>query len=268
MKIVCLLLCFWILPAQAGLLYTYKQLTTKDLDKMNRIVQEKVKESLKEKSDKVIPLKEGLQAVYSRPNQDGMIEKIVSPLRNALDDMDQWDILLKSLIKEAVGALSNPKSFEPSVQVTYWIFLENIVAEHQPLLKSRDPFAREVIESIHQAKIEPSKEAKREKKLTLMRDSLSLYELTQKILKESEPKSADAKKSAMAAKPTETPVEKPVERPTEKPAEKTTEKPVERPTEKPTEKPTENQQKNQQRNLLRNLQRNLLISEARSLAKI
>lgn len=186
MKVVLMLLCFWFIPAQAGLLFTYKQLTTKDLDKMNQIVKDKIKESQKEKADKVIPLKEGLQAVYSRPNQDGMIEKVVSPLRNTLDDMNQWEDVIRSLVQEAVGALKNPKAFDSSVQVTYWIFLENIIAEHQPLLKTKNQFAREVIELVDQAKIQSSKEARQEKKLTLMKDSLSLSELTQKVLKESE----------------------------------------------------------------------------------
>ncbi|MFN9068148.1 MAG: hypothetical protein ACK5V3_13030, partial [Bdellovibrionales bacterium] len=53
----------------AGLLYTYNQLVLMELDQMNKLVQEKIKES-KKADAKIVPLKEGFQAVLARPDQD------------------------------------------------------------------------------------------------------------------------------------------------------------------------------------------------------
>ncbi len=72
--------------AQAGLLYNYSQLKLKDLDQMSKIVRDKIKESSTAGGNPAIPLKEGLQAVFSRPDDDGMIEKLITPLKSALDE--------------------------------------------------------------------------------------------------------------------------------------------------------------------------------------
>jgi uncharacterized protein YxeA len=42
--------------AQAGLLYTYNRLALKNLDQMNRLVKDKIKESHNEGGDKTLPL--------------------------------------------------------------------------------------------------------------------------------------------------------------------------------------------------------------------
>jgi hypothetical protein len=193
MKFAFIMTLFWSLQSSAGLLYTYKQLFTKDLDQMNKIVNEKVKEAAKDQGDRSIPLKEGLQAVFSRPNDDGMIEKVVTPLRNNLEDMNIWDEVMKSLVKEAIGALGNTKAFTPTVQVTYWIFLENVIAEFQPVLRS-DKVAREIVTSISAAKIEISKEAKKERKLTIMKDTMGPTELANQVLAALPPPAAPATK--------------------------------------------------------------------------
>ena len=111
--------------AHAGLLFNYSQLLLKDLDQMNEMVLAKVEESKKSSSGKNVPLKEALQSVYSRPNDDQMIDKVVAPLRTHLDELDEWERTLSQLTDEAINALKNPRAFKPVVQVTYQIFLEN-----------------------------------------------------------------------------------------------------------------------------------------------
>ncbi len=187
------------LRVNAGLLFNYSELTIKDLDQITKMVNDKLKESRKSSSGKVIPLREALQAVYSRPNPDGMIEKVVSPLRNKLDDLGLWEKTISQLTDEAIGALKHPKTFKPVVQGTYVVFLENLLAEIKPLI-FEDGFERKLAERIRDAKIEISKEARNELNVRMMKtfSSPSLI-ATQILIKTSEvkkevPKNEDLKK--------------------------------------------------------------------------
>lgn len=177
------------MQAQAGLLFNYSQLALKDLDQMNKMVNEKVKESKKSGSGKAVPLKEALQAVYSRPNDDDMIEKIVAPLRSNLDELESWEKTISQLTDEAINALKNPRAFKPVVQVTYVIFLENLMAEIKPYLKT-EGFEKKIVERIRDAKIEVSKEAANERKLRMMKDTGSPSQIAEKILIQSHEKPA------------------------------------------------------------------------------
>lgn len=160
---------------QAGLLFPYNRLATKDLDQMNKLIKEKVKESKQSRGDKSIPLKEALQAVYSRPNEDFMIEKVVSSVKNELDELDSWEKTVRALTKEAIGALKNPKAFKVTAQVTYAIFLENIVAEFKP--KLNEDFEKEILTQIRDAQIQITKEALNERRLKMMKELRSPSEL-------------------------------------------------------------------------------------------
>ena len=170
--------------AHAGLLFPYNRLALKDLDQMNALVQEKIQESRKTKGDQVVPLKEALQAIYSRPNEDFMIEKVISTLRNELDEHDAYEESMRALVKEANGALGNPKAFGAVPQVTYAIFLENIVAEFKP--KASDNFERSVLEDIRKAKITITKAAENERRLRMMKGTPSPSDLADQALKAQE----------------------------------------------------------------------------------
>jgi hypothetical protein len=163
--------------ANAGLLFNYSQLATKDLDQMAKIVQNKIKESNKYGGDRTIPLKEALQAVYSRPNEDALIEKIQPQIKSALDENNAWEKSIRQLTKEAIGALKNPKAFSPVVQVTYLVFLENIISEFKP--KNQNDFEKSILTQIKDAKITLSKEATQERLLRVMKESKSPSELAE-----------------------------------------------------------------------------------------
>lgn len=180
--------------AMAGLLFPYNRLALKDLDQMTKLVKDKIQESRKEKADQIVPLKEALQAIYSRPNEDFLIEKIVSPLRNELDEHDAYEDTTRALVKEAIGALKNPKAFGGVAQVTYGIFLENLMAEMKP--HAADNFEHSILVQIRDAKIELSKEAKNERRLKMMKELGSPSDVAAVILKESD--EAEAKKKAAA----------------------------------------------------------------------
>lgn len=174
--------------SQAGLLFNYSQLALKDLDQMSDLVSSKINESKKAQSGKMVPLKEALQAVYSRPNDDDMIEKVVGPLRSNLDELGDWEKSISQLTDEAINALRNPKAFKPVVLVSYVIFLENLLSEIKPFLKDKG-FERALVERVRDAKITVPKEAMNEMKVRTMRTLVSPSEIAERILVRHEEKS-------------------------------------------------------------------------------
>lgn len=169
--------------ANAGLLFTYHQLTLKNLDQMNALIKNKIKESKSAYSGKLVPLKEALQAIFSRPNTDDMINKVRDPLRNQLDQESSYEIIFEELIQEAIYALKNTKNFKRDVQVTYSIFLENTIAEFKPDIKDGN-FEMKMLTKISESNIILTKEARKERQLRLMTEGVSPSELAKIILDE------------------------------------------------------------------------------------
>ncbi|QLY24798.1 hypothetical protein [Bdellovibrio sp. KM01] len=182
--ILATLVTAFCLHAQAGLIANYATLATKDLDQMNELVNEKIQESEQLHDEKYVPLKEALQAVFSRPDgTDDMIDKVVGPLRTKLDELDQWENALTILVDEAVDALKHPKGVKPVIQNTYAVFLENFVAESKPYAKSNG-FERKLLEKIRDAKIEMTREAKNERSLRGMKVGDSPSDLAKRVLEQ------------------------------------------------------------------------------------
>jgi hypothetical protein len=172
--------------AHAVLLFNYSQLILKDLDQMNRLVQQKIVESQTMTSgDPLQPLREGLQAVYSRPNEDLMIEKVISPLKNALDEQEAYEQTIRDLVSEGISQLRNPKQLSGVVQVTYLVFLENILSEFNPL-KDR-AFEKSIIEQIRDANIVVSDSARSERTLRTMKQNPSPSELAERLIPSAKP---------------------------------------------------------------------------------
>lgn len=165
--------------AEAGTLYSYDRLILKDLDQMNKLVKDKIKEARKS-GDKAGPLREAMQAVYSRPNEDFMIEKIVGPLKSELEEADGWDSTMKSLVDEAVGALKSPENLKEEAQITYAILLENIMSELKP--DAKGAFENAIFTQIRDAKIELTKKAANKRALSVMRAVKSPSEIAGQIL--------------------------------------------------------------------------------------
>jgi hypothetical protein len=153
---ICLL--FTTNSAFAGLLYTYNQLTVMELDQISKLVQDKIKES-KKADARIVPLKEAIQAVFSRPDQDRMIEKVAGPLRSELIDLGQYEKAMTELTEEALNALKNTRNFKPAVQVTYIFFLENLMADLKPVLKTGESFEKKLLKKIEKADISITKQA-------------------------------------------------------------------------------------------------------------
>lgn len=181
-----LLAVFFVQTASAGLLFNYTQLMIKDLDQMNQIVLDKIAESRASDGEKTVPLREALQAVYSRPDSDGMIEKLVGNLRTELDEHNAWEETLNKLTVEALNALRNPRAFNSKVQVTYQIFLENLMSELNPLIVPGS-FERGLVEKIRDAQVKLSKEASAERQLRMLKAIQSPSDLAAALLKRATP---------------------------------------------------------------------------------
>ena len=147
---------------------------------MNKLVQDKIKEARKGQ-EKTPPLREAMQAVYSRPNEDFMIEKIVGPLRTELDEIESWEPVMRSLVDEAVNALKDPKGLKAEAQVTYAIMLENMMAELQP--DAGNAFEKGIFTEIRDAHIDLTREANKERELRIMKKVKSPSDIAADILK-------------------------------------------------------------------------------------
>ena len=182
---ITLILVFASWKSFAGLLYTYHQLALMELDQMNTLVQDKVKES--KKSDaRIVPLKEGFQAIFSRPDNDRMIEKVSGPLRFELQDLGEYQRAVTELMEEALNALKNPKNFKPQAQVTYGIFLENLMADIKPAALAAEGFERGLLKKIAKAKVSLSKPAENDKRVRGFSETKSPSETATLILEEAE----------------------------------------------------------------------------------
>lgn len=160
---------------------SYHQLALKDLDQMTELVNARIKESRASQDDKYTPLKAGLLEVYGRPNEDGMIDKISGPLRSEIDEVESWEKAVTDVTNEAIEVLKNPQDHKATVQVTYGVYLENMIAELKPRVK-QGGFERQVMESIRDADIELSKAMRDERKLRMMRDTASPSQQARQIL--------------------------------------------------------------------------------------
>ncbi|MFN8945325.1 MAG: hypothetical protein ACK5WZ_11970 [Pseudobdellovibrionaceae bacterium] len=185
---------FFASTSFAGLLFTYHQLALKDLDSMTQLVQQKVKESKRASDGKVVPLKEAYQAVMSRPNDDGLIEKVIDPVRNELEDLNQKERIIEALTQEAINALTNTKNFKPDVQVTYWIFLENTISDlkqnlgKEGVLKSA--FEHKMLQKIVDAKLEITDKARQERTLRMMKSNISPSTVAASVIRNFDQKEA------------------------------------------------------------------------------
>lgn len=190
-KLILSLCLFWGAQSFAGLLYNYHEMALKDLDQMNKLVSEKLKEAKRSGSGKNVPLKEALQAIYSRPNDDGMIQKVSSGVVSELNEMSLLEKTYRDLTIEALNALKNPKNFKPAVQVTYAVFLENMMAEFKPYLGTSS-YKKDLVEQIAKSEVNLTKEATNERKLRMMRESRGPSEIAEDLLNKASKNTANS----------------------------------------------------------------------------
>lgn len=147
----------------------YHRLALKDLDQMTDLVQEGIRESRKDPAQAMQDLQATLFAVYGRPDDDGMIDKVIAPLRSEIDEVSNWDEAISKLVDGSIAALKNPRGLSPAMQVTHAIVLQNVIVELKPGAR-RDVADYDLLARIRDSKIELTKEARDERKLRTMKD--------------------------------------------------------------------------------------------------
>src|SRR3989338_10556957 len=208
---ICLAICtvFFLAGCVSGIRPTgerqtemsYSRLKLMDLDEMTEILQEKVRVYKRTNSSE--PLQEGLEICLSRPDEDSLVEKTLSIVKNPLDDIDEWESSINALVDKSIANLKTD-GVHPSDQVTSGVVLENIIAEFKPdLMKQYESpgFEARIVERIAGADVEYSKAAISERKLNLMRGSsstffqisqpLSIQHLLQQYVRQSVPQNLD-----------------------------------------------------------------------------
>lgn len=161
---------------------TYKNLATLDLDQMNDLLQVKINDYGQQNN--IQSLREAAMIVFSRPDDDAMVEKIVSAVRNPLEEEGQWSSTIESLVRQSVETLKNSEAPQAD-QVTAGIILENILSEFKPLFIRQyktGGFETDIVNSIAAADVEYSKGASKERGLYLMRNNLNPSQIAKKLV--------------------------------------------------------------------------------------
>lgn len=173
---------FVALSASADPKFTYSQLALKDLDQMTALVKKAVDRAHKSKGDAMEELMPALQTVYARPDEDGMIDKIVGPLRSEIEQDSSWDAELEKMVDLSIAVLKDPpKDVKGPMQITHAIILNNVIMQTKPLLKT-DEKSRELIRKIRDANIKLTKVARDERVKRTMRETPSPSEFADQAL--------------------------------------------------------------------------------------
>ena len=167
---------------QIEMKYSYKNLKLNDLDQMMDLMFEKTNEF--KKTDQTQKLKEGALIAYSRPDEDRTLDKVISLVKNPLEDNGEWENTIEAMIQQCIARFNNEKE-EVSAVATCGVILENIIADLRPLFIKQyrsGGFETEMIEDIAESKIQYSKLAKAERKLNLMRVNSSPSDIAQRLI--------------------------------------------------------------------------------------
>lgn len=161
---------------------TYKSLKILDLDQMTDLLYEKANDY--KRSNRVQALREGVMVAFSRPNEDVILDKIVSIVRSPLEDIGEWESTVEQMVGQSVQTLKNDSS-SGTDQVTASVVLENVLSEFKPLFQKQyqsGGFETTVIERLAASDLRFSKQAEQEKKLNQMKSGLTPSELAKKLI--------------------------------------------------------------------------------------
>lgn len=174
---------------------TYRNLAILDLDQMMDLVNQKIRDY--KKNNNIQALKEATGIILSRPDSDAVVSKIISFVRNPLEDENQWETTIITLVKQSVETMKD-KNANPAEQVTSGIILENLLADYKPEFKKQyktGGFETDVVEYIADSEAEYSKKANGERSLTIMKANSSPSSIAEILIKDKEKALEQEKKS-------------------------------------------------------------------------
>ena len=175
-------------------MFKYNELMIKDYDEMLKLVRTQLNKAKgddgyiggaegEDISDEeaLEHLTEAMKLIFSRPNSDNMIAKLIPELRRELNSLNAFDQVLASLATEALR-VSKDKKAAPSRQATALFMLENLLGELRP--RAADNLAqRKIIEEIKKADVEISTATMKDMKLRGMFEAKNPSLLAEEILK-------------------------------------------------------------------------------------
>ena len=161
---------------------TYKTLKILDLDQMTDLLYEKANDY--KRNNRVQALREGTMIAFSRPNEEVILDKIISIVRSPLEDADEWEGTIEQMVGQSVQTIKDD-SAQATNQVTASVVLENVLSEFKPAFVKQyqsGGFETTVIERIAASDLKFSKQAEQEKKLNQMKSGLTPSQLAQKLI--------------------------------------------------------------------------------------
>ncbi len=176
-----------------------------DLDEMSNLMLGYAKEF--KKTDDARNLQEGLLICLSRPDEDSGVEKVISTVRNPLEDHDLWESSVQELIDQSVAVIKDPTQSSGD-QVTFSVVLENLISELRPefIKQYNSPgFETRMIEKIAAADVELTDPARAERKLNLMKGSFSASQVAQRLIDKRDEALKNAKKKSKKTDKLDTP---------------------------------------------------------------
>lgn len=182
-------------------MFKYNELMIKDYDEMLKLVQSQVKKSRSVGSntsddnvndaEAIEHLREALKLMFSRPNSDNMIAKLMPEVRRDLSGYSAYEDSISAIAAEAIEVLKNDKA-ATSQQATATFVLENILSEIRPEAANNDDLRR-IIERVKDAKIKTSNDVMKDMKLRGMYKTKNPSDLAKEIWKNL-PKKEEKKK--------------------------------------------------------------------------
>lgn len=189
------------LPTANAANYKYNELMIKDYDEMLAMVQSFAKkardavgedESSGRDAEAVEQLREALKLIYSRPDSDNMVAKLVTEVRRDLIGFSAFEDSISSIAAEAVENVQNKKA-ATGVQSTSLFILENILGQIHPEIAGNADLRR-VAERIRDAKLKVTDDIIKDRKLRGMFKTRNPSEIAADMLKKLETEEKKKKK--------------------------------------------------------------------------
>jgi hypothetical protein len=164
------------------ILFGARQLKTIDLDQMNEKITGYIMAYRRSQDSSF--LYRALVLTFSRPDDDGVREKVLTQLRSPIDENSEWRSGLVKMAMQSIYTVNDSASTAQE-QMTAGIVLENILEEMQPDLrrqKSTGGFESNLVYSIAESEMSYSEKANNERKLALMNIVATPNKIAQRIL--------------------------------------------------------------------------------------
>ena len=128
-----------LIPRQFGPNYKYSELMIKDYDEMLKMVQDMAakakhatsKEDNGGEGEAVEWYGRALKLIFSRPDSDNMVAKLVNEVRRDLQGFNAYEDSISGIADEALKN-ANDNELPTGIQSTALVILENILSEIRP----------------------------------------------------------------------------------------------------------------------------------------